>query len=66
VKYVFAFFRFWYEFIVGDDWRVAAGVAAAIGLTALLEPGVEAWWLPPVAVVLVLYASLFREVGTEQ
>ena len=22
-----AFARFWYDFIVGDDWRVAVGVA---------------------------------------
>ena len=35
VKYIGRFFRFWYDFIVGDDWRVAAGVVAAIGLTAL-------------------------------
>jgi hypothetical protein len=60
MKYVISFFRFWYEFIVGDDWRVAAGIAAAIGLTALLEPDVTAWWLIPVGVVVVLYASLAR------
>ncbi len=60
MKYVISFFRFWYEFIVGDDWRVAAGIAAAIGMTALLEPDVTSWWLIPVAVVVVLYASLAR------
>ena len=30
-----AFGRFWYEFIVGDDWRIAAGVAVVLGLGAV-------------------------------
>ena len=56
-----AFARFWWEFIVGDDWRVAAGVAAAVAVTwALGESGVDAWWLLPPAVALVLTASLWR------
>jgi hypothetical protein len=28
-----AFLRFWYDFIVGDDWRVALAVVAALALT---------------------------------
>jgi hypothetical protein len=56
-----AFGRFWYDFIVGDDWRVAAGVVVAIGLTALLSQGdASAWWIMPVAVVALLYASVWR------
>jgi hypothetical protein len=66
MKYVVGFLRFWYEFIVGDDWRVAAGIAAAIGITALLEPDVAAWWVIPAAVVVVLYASLARAVTSDQ
>jgi anti-sigma-K factor RskA len=31
-----AFARFWYEFIVGDDWRVAVAVLAALAVTALV------------------------------
>jgi hypothetical protein len=31
-----AFGRFWYDFIIGDDWKVAAGVLVALGLTLLL------------------------------
>jgi hypothetical protein len=27
-----AFLRFWYDFIVGDDWKIAAGVVIAVGL----------------------------------
>jgi hypothetical protein len=61
VKYVFAFLRFWYDFIVGDDWRVAVGVVAAIGLTALIAAaGVTAWWVMPPGVLLALFVSLRR------
>jgi hypothetical protein len=61
VRYIVGFFRFWYEFIVGDDWSVAAGVVAALTLTSLLtRRGVDAWWLLPLAVVLVLFASVWR------
>lgn len=56
-----SFGRFWWDFVVGDDWRVAAGVAIALAATKLLTAsGVNAWWLLPVAVVLLLAASLRR------
>ena len=56
-----AFGRFWYEFIVGDDWRVAVGVAAGIALTAVLASGgLSAWWLMPLVVVATLFGSLWR------
>jgi undecaprenyl pyrophosphate phosphatase UppP len=56
------FLRFWWEFIVGDDPRVAAGLAAALFLTWLLEHlGFSAWWLLPAAVALVLAESVGRE-----
>ncbi len=48
-------------FVVGDDWPTACGVAAALGLTALLaHAGVAAWWILPVAVCLLLALSLWR------
>jgi hypothetical protein len=63
MRYLRSFGRFWWDFIVGDDWLVAAGVAIALGLTSLLtHEGVNAWWLMPVAIVLVLAASLRRAV----
>ena len=31
-----AFFRFWRDFIVGDDWRIAAGVTAVLAVGAVL------------------------------
>jgi hypothetical protein len=56
-----AFGRFWWEFVIGDDWRVAVGIALAIGATAALaDESVAAWWLLPPAVVAVLYVSLRR------
>jgi ribonucleotide monophosphatase NagD (HAD superfamily) len=61
MKYLKAFAWFWYDFIVGDDWRVAVTIAAALGLTAILvDAGVSAWWLMPLAVVLALAWSLRR------
>jgi hypothetical protein len=62
VRYLRSFGRFWWSFVVGDDWVVAAAVAVALGMTALLaHHGVNAWWLLPVAVVVALADSLRRE-----
>jgi hypothetical protein len=62
MKYIGAFLRFWWDFIVGDDWRVAVGLAVALGATWLLEDrGVSAWWLLPLAVGLLLAESVQRE-----
>jgi hypothetical protein len=53
---------FWYDFVVGDDWHVAAIVVAALGVTALLVHigGVNAWWLLPLCVFAALGWSLRR------
>ena len=53
---------FWYDFVVGDDWRVATVVVVALALTALLvhAAGVNAWWLLPVCVFAALGWSLRR------
>jgi hypothetical protein len=56
------FLRFWWDFVVGDDWRAAAGIALGLGIAAaLVAAGVDAWWLIPAAVAAVLYVSLRRE-----
>jgi hypothetical protein len=61
MKYVLAFLRFWYQFIVGDDWRVAAGIGAAIALAAVLaDLGMSSWWVVPAAVVVSVHRSLRR------
>jgi hypothetical protein len=53
---------FWYDFVIGDDWRGAAVVVAALALTAVLvhAAGVNAWWLVPVCVFAALAWSLRR------
>ena len=56
-----AFGRFWWDFIVGDDWLVAATVGVGLALTGLLTGfGVDAWWLLPVVVAVALAGSLRR------
>ena len=30
------FFRFWYDFLIGDSWEIAAGVATALVASVLL------------------------------
>ncbi|MGZ4171572.1 MAG: hypothetical protein ACXVRM_12165 [Solirubrobacteraceae bacterium] len=56
-----AFVVFLYDFVVGDDWRVAVGVAVALGVTAVAAgAGLTAWWIMPVATVGLLAASLWR------
>jgi hypothetical protein len=58
------FALFWWDFIVGDDWRVAAGIAAALGLTAALATTwTTAWIVLPLAVAAVLWLSLLRVVS---
>ena len=61
MKRVRSFLAFWYDFIVGDDWRVAAGVVLALVVTAALaHSGVNAWWLLPVAAAVLLGYSVHR------
>lgn len=57
------FGAFWWDFIIGDDWTVAAGLVVAFAITAaIVHAGVPAWWVIPVAVVLLLAASVARAV----
>jgi hypothetical protein len=63
MKQLAAFGRFWWEFVIGDDWLVAVLVAAAIGATAVLAAAnIAAWWLLPLAVPVVLWLSLRRAI----
>jgi hypothetical protein len=60
-----AFGRFWYGFVVGDDWRVAVAVVVALAVTALVAGvGLPAWWVLPAAVVVVLPLSVWRAART--
>lgn len=61
-----AFVMFWVEFIIGDDWTVAATVALALlGTWGLTYAEVVAWWLLPLAVLAVTTVSLRRTVERE-
>ena len=57
-----AFAAFWYDFIIGDDWRVAIGVAAALAATYLLSRhgSIATWWIVPATVAVLLPMSLRR------
>jgi hypothetical protein len=64
VRRLAALGRFWWDFVVGDDWRVAVGVVLALGATAAVAAaGVDAWWLPPPAVAALLALSVRRGAG---
>jgi hypothetical protein len=64
MRRVRAFAAFLYDFVVGDDWRVAMGVAVALGVTAVAAgAGLTAWWIMPVAAMGLLAASLWRAAG---
>jgi hypothetical protein len=55
-----SFGAFWYDFVIGDDWRGGAVVAAALALTAVLVhgQGINAWWLLPACALAALGWSL--------
>jgi hypothetical protein len=61
MRFVVAFGRFWWDFVVGDDWTVAVGVLVSVGATAALtHAGHPAWFVLPVFVFVTLGASVYR------
>lgn len=53
-----------WDFIVGDDWRTALGVAASLLFTwVLAEAAISAWWVMPPAVFGLLALSIRRARG---
>ena len=60
-RWLRGFGAFWWDFIVGDDWRIAAGVVIALAVTVILSAaGLPAWWFLPLAVLVLLALSLRR------
>lgn len=62
MKQLKSFGGFWYDFIVGDDWRVAVGVALALAVTFVLARSttIALWWIVPAAVSVLLPMSIWR------
>jgi hypothetical protein len=57
---VVALLRFLWDFVVGDDWRIAVTVALGLALTAVLaDSGLAAWWLLPAVVAVMLSVSVW-------
>jgi len=70
VRYVRAFGRFWYDFVIGDDPKIAIAVVAALAATALLlvTGAVPVGWVTVVGgalVVAAFTASLLIDVRRE-
>jgi hypothetical protein len=64
--FIRAFFAFWYDFIVGDDWTVAVGIVALLviaGVLAHSELTTLAWVIMPLGVLGVLVLSLRRAIS---
>ena len=64
MRFIVAFVQFWYDFIIGDDWIVAAAVVGSLIVIFVAKANV--WWLLPVVVILVLGASLWRVAQSER
>ena len=62
MRFIVGFGRFWYDFIVGDDWRIAVLVLVALAIVfALAHNAMNVWWLLPAVVAVALTISLLRE-----
>jgi hypothetical protein len=61
MRYLLGFLRFWRDFIVGDDWRIAAGVCGVLAVGGLL---VAATPVSHTLVALLVTAGILAVVGT--
>ena len=62
-----AFGRFWYDFIIGDDWTVAVAVLAGLIVTGILNANnIVAWWLMPIIVIVMTGISVRRNAARER
>jgi L-asparagine transporter-like permease len=58
-----SFAHFWYDFVIGDDWRMAAAAVLILALTALAaHHGFNLWWFAPLAVVATVAGSVLMAI----
>jgi hypothetical protein len=63
MKWLAQFGKFWYDFLIVDDWRLGVGVVVTVsGVFFVAHHGVNGWWLLPLAVALLLVISVTHEV----
>ena len=61
MRYVTMFFRFWWDFLIGDTPELAIGALAIIGLAMLLvRANINAVIIIPTAIVILLAFSAYR------
>jgi hypothetical protein len=52
---------FVYDLVIGDDWRVALGLAVAVAVTvAMSRTTFPSWWVLPTAILALLPFSVRR------
>jgi hypothetical protein len=60
-SWLVGFSQFWYRFVVGDDWTLAAAVVLGLVMTYVLNVSrVPAWWCVPALVIVTVGISLRR------
>lgn len=69
MKYIVGFFRFWYDFIIGDCWQIAAGTVAVLGTGAFLahtQAISQEFIAPAVGIGILLVAILSLSTGLQK
>jgi hypothetical protein len=55
------FGHFWYDFVIGDDWRLAGGALVTLGLAGLIAHADRSiWWVAPPIIAALLAVSVLR------
>jgi hypothetical protein len=60
VSRVKSLLRFLWDFVIGDDWRIAVAVAVTLLVMLVLSNnGAAVWWLLPLVVLVMLSVSVW-------
>jgi len=65
MRFVKGFLHFWYDFIVGDDWRIAVGVVVLIVVGALAAAAEVSPSLIVVVIAVAVIALTFGSIVQE-